>query len=275
MARDSDREVRPPLAYRLGLFFGGLFGWRWVPDNHLGAVYRMERYRDLRGPGFFRINPFTESVKLTVSLNPDFMSTNVSSLNTRDAVQLGMEVALAYVFDPRNLTHEKAQVFVKWPRYILRDIVTDFARSTLLSVVASYYAEHICRGELFETIEQALEVQLAKRLRPLAMRPTFVMVLNVTPPAALQDTFTAVANRTAYTHDLSVYQEHELSEVRRRELYAMLGELPGGIRYLNISANDAYPPLGGDHRPRPKIIPGTSRPISYLSSGLDDEEDEP
>jgi len=273
MARDNDREVKPPLAYRLGLFFGRLFGWRWVPDNHLGAVYRMERYNDLRGPGFFRINPLTESVKLTVDLNPDFMSTNVSGLNTQDAVQLEMEVALGYVFDPRDLPHEEAQVFIKLPKNILRDIVTDFTTSTLLSIVPSYSAEHICRGGLFETIGQALHVQLTERLQPLAMRPTFVMVLKVTPPAALQETFTAVANRAAYTHDLSIYQEHELSEVRRREMYAVLGELPGGIRYLNIPARDVYPPTRDDQGPRPKIIPGTAKPISYLSSGLDEEDD--
>ncbi|GAB4537820.1 MAG: hypothetical protein Kow0063_25090 [Anaerolineae bacterium] len=275
MPRDNDREVRPPLAYRLGLFFGRPLGWRWVPDNHLGAVYRMERYRGLRGPGFFRINPFTESVKLTVSLNPDFISTNISSLNTRDAVQLGLEVALAYVFDPRNLPHESAQIFVAWPRNILRDIVADFARSTLLSIVANYYAEHICRGELFQTIEESLKTELTKRLQPLAIRPTFAMVLKVIPPSALQETFTAVANRAAYTHDLSTYEEHELSEVRRRELYTMLSELPGGIRYLNITSGDTHIPPQGDRRPRPRTIRGTSRPISYLSSGLDTDEDEP
>jgi hypothetical protein len=274
MTKENDHEVKPPLAYRLGLFFGRPIGWRWVPDNHLGAVYRMESYRDLRGPGFFRINPLTETVKLVVSLNPDFISTDISSLNTRDAVQLGMKVAIAYIFDPRNLTHEKAQVFVKWPKHILRDIVTDFARSTMLSIVARYYAENICRGELFEAMEQALTTELKKRLESLAMRPTFAIVLKVTPPPALQDTFTAVANRAAYTHDLSTYEEHELSEVRRREMYTMLGQLPGGIRYLNISGSDAPALLVGDQKPRPKVIRGSSRPVSYLSSGLDEEEDE-
>ena len=62
MPEDRGRKVRPPLGYRLYRFFGRPFGLNWVPDNHLGVVYRMELYNGLRGPGFFRINPFMEYV---------------------------------------------------------------------------------------------------------------------------------------------------------------------------------------------------------------------
>jgi hypothetical protein len=299
--KERDRNVRPPLAYRLRLFFGRPSGLRWVPDNHLGVVYRMEMYHSLRGPGFFRINPFTESVKQEVSLNPDFIATHVANLNTRDAVQLGLRVALAFVFDPRPLPREKALVFVKWPPHILRAIVTDFANSALLNILPKYYAEEICRGELFETIQQRLEASLKTSLEPLAIRPTFVMVLEVTVPPPLQDAFTAVANRTAYTHDLSLFEPYELNEVRRRELNEVLRELPGGIRYLNVSAAEfGSSSWQDDARAFQQTLRGTSRPLpppspepriddgtdtgmrSYLpppptpaSTDLDTDDDEP
>jgi hypothetical protein len=276
MKREDDREVGPPLAYRLALFFGRPLGLRWVGDNQLGAVYRWERYDRLCGPGFFWIKPLTESVKYVVSLNPDFISTSFPSVFARDGVQLAMDVALAFTFDPRPLPHEKVQVFVKWSRDILRAIVIDVATGALLSVIASFYAEQICRGELFQTIEQRLMEELTSRLEPLAMRPAFAMVLKVTPPLALQETFTAVANRAAYTHDLSLYQEFELNEVRRRELYAVLSELPGGIRYLNVTGPDVSPSaLKSGRLPGPHTIRGEATPLSRLSPDVDDEDEAP
>jgi hypothetical protein len=272
MKKDKDRKVGPPPAYRLRLFFGRPAGLRWVPDNHLGVVYRMEMYQGLRGPGFFRINPFTESVKRQVNLNPDFITTPIPSLNTRDAVQLGLQVALAYVFDPRTLPPDKAMIYVKWPRHILRAIVTNFTIGALLSITPKYYAEQICRGELFETIEQSLMDELTNRLRPLAIRPTFDTVLEVIVPPPLQDTFTAVANRTAYTHDLSLFEPFELSEVERRELNEVLKELPGGIRYLNVMAGDVGSSQWQDSRRfSQQTIRGTSRPLPNQMD-IDDDD---
>jgi hypothetical protein len=297
---DEDRKIVPPLAYRLGLFFGRPFGLRWVPDNHLGAVYRMEMYHSLRGPGFFRINPLMETVKHVVSLNPDFISTRVSSLQTKDALQLGLRVALAYVFDPRSLPREKALVYVKWPKHIHRAIVTDNTISVLQTIMPQHNAEQVCRGQLFETIAQNLMAELTSRLRPLAMQPILTLVLEVMVPPSLQETFTAVANRAAYTHDLSQYQPFELDQVQRRELNEVLRELPGGIRYLNVSGAEVTPPSrrAGETQPR-QIVQGQAtvlpppesdtRPDSGISpkshlwsatalpptEGSDTEDDEP
>jgi hypothetical protein len=274
MKQDDDRMARPPLAYRWLLSLGRPFGWRWVPDNHLGAVYHMERYRDLRGPGFFRINPLTESVKVVVSLNPDFISANIPSLNTHDGVQLGLQVALAYEFDPRKLPAAKAQIFVKWPPHILRAIATDSATRTLLSIVARHTAQQICRGEVFDAIDRAITAELAQRLEPLAIKPVLAMVLRVITPPTLQETFTDAVNRDVYTEQLWRFEEYELNEVRRREMNAVLSEIPGGIRYLNLPGGEVNPPAGqAGSLPRPKTIRGTSTPRSYLAAGPDDDDE--
>jgi hypothetical protein len=275
MQGDDDRQVAPPLAYRLCRFLGRPFGLRWVPDNHLGAVYRMEMYHSLRGPGFFWINPLTQTVKGSVSIQSDFISTPFPSLQTKDGLQLGLRVALAYVFDPRPLPREKAVGFVQLDKVILRAIVSDSATSALQSIMRNYYAEQVCRGEIFETIGQSLMTELTKLVSPLAITPTFAMVLEVMVPSALQETFTAVANRAAYTHDLSQYQDFELNEVRRRELNAVLSKIPGGVRYLNVSTADASSPSwrAGETPPR-QVLRGTSRPLPSPPPGPD-TDDEP
>lgn len=250
--KDNNRDVAPPLAYRLVRFFGYPFGLRWVPDNHLGVIFRMEMYHKLKGPGFFWITPLVESVKRRIRISPDFLSTPIRGLHTRDGVDLGLKVALAYAFDPRPLSRADAVVLTALPSSELRAIVTDSATWTLLNIMPQYYAEQICRGAAFETIRQRLISQLNELLRPLGMRPAFVMILEVIVPESLQDTFTAVVNRAAYTHDLSLYHPFELSEVRRRELYEVLTKIPGGIRYLDLAGADLGVPSWQTAMPAPQ-----------------------
>ena len=262
MAEDRKQTESPPLAYSLRLFFERPLGLRWVPDNHLAVVYRMEMYHGLRGPGFFRINPFKETVKYEVNLNPDFISTEIASLQTQDAVQLGLRIALAYEFDPRPLPRDKALVFVKWPRRIHRAIVIHSATTALQGILPKFRADRVCRGQVFEEIRQQLLDDLTERLKSLGLGPILAMVLEVIVPPALQNTFTAVANRAAYTHDLSQYTPYELSEVRRRELYEVIRALPGGIRYLSVPGSEIAPSSWQVSKPpTQQIIPGQATPL--------------
>ena len=276
MADDRKQNVSPPLAYSLRLFFERPLGLRWVPDNHLAVVYRMESYHGLRGPGFFRINPFIETVKEQVSLNPDFISTHIESLQTKDAMQLGLRIALAYTFDPRPLPRKKALVFVKWPRRIHRAIVIDSATTALQAIVPKFRADRICRGQVFEEIRQELIDGLTERLKSLGLEPILAMVLEVIVPPALQDTFTAVANRAAYTYDLSQYTPFELSEVRRRELYEVFRSLPGGIRYLSVpGAETAQASWQVSKSPTPKIVSGQATELPPVEQDIKTEQTPP
>lgn len=270
MAGDRKQNVSPPLAYSLRLFFERPLGLRWVPDNHLAVVYRMEMYHGLRGPGFFRINPFTETVRREVSLNPDYISTEISSIQTQDAVQLGLRIALAYVFDPRPLPRKEALVFVEWPKGIHRAIMTDNAITALQAILPKYRADQVCRGQVFEEIRQQLLDELTERLKSLGLEPIRAMVLEVIVPPALQDTFTSVANRAAYAYDLSQYTPFELSEVRRRELYEVIRALPGGIRYLSVRGSEVAPPSWQVSKPSTQqIIPGQATPLLPNEAGAD------
>lgn len=276
MKRDGDRQEGPPLGYSLALFFGRPFGLRWVPDNHLGVIYRMEMYHRLRGPGFFWISPFVESVNRQVNLGPDYISINIPNLNTRDGMQLEwLKVGLAFAFDPRRLPRHLALEYVKWSQGVVRLIVQDFATRALLAIIPNYFAEQICRGEVFDPIEDLLMDLLIRYLDPLAIRPNLALVLEVAVPKSLQDTFTAVVKREVYTHDLSQFEPFQITEAQRRELYEVLQGIEG-IRYLDISDLQARPPLdGADWPPSQQTIRGTSTSLTSSSSeaGIDERPD--
>ena len=276
MTMGEDVQVAPPLGFRLLLFLASPFGLRWVPDNHLGAVYRMEMYNRVRGPGFFWITPLIERVRQRIRVSPDFMATTIENLQTQDGVELKVQVALAYTFDPRSLSHNDAVVLVSLSRGDLRGIVTDSATWAMLNILREYQAEQVCRDDILEPIRQQLLSNLFELLNPLAMRPVFAMVLTIEPPSTLGDTFTAVANRSAYTHEIWKYQDFELAEVRRRELYEVLKKIPGGIRYLSLASANVDSPLWHTEEPTPyQVVLGTSTSLPPTSHKADTDKEAP
>ncbi len=227
-------DFRPPMAHRLKLRLGRRFGVRWVGDYELAVIYRMEQYDRVMGPGFFRINPFTQTVRSVISVAPDFISISVSGIQTRDALQMGVAIALAYVFDPRSVPRDKAALFVKWQRDVHRAIVTDNAQRAMQVAMPEFFAEQVCRGEVFELIEQKFLDALTRRLQPLALKPLFGMVLQVKVPQKLQSRFEAVVQRAVNVQDLSNYEPYELTQAMRTEALEALQHMPGGKQYINM-----------------------------------------
>ncbi len=95
---NNQPDTNAPLLYRMALTLGRPFGVRWVGDLELAAIFRMEQYHSVKGPGFFWINPLTQRVESHISLAPDFISMAVPGIQTRDGIQLEFSIALAYCF---------------------------------------------------------------------------------------------------------------------------------------------------------------------------------
>ncbi|MFN8594976.1 MAG: SPFH domain-containing protein [Anaerolineae bacterium] len=231
--KDS-HDTRPPMVYRLLLRLGRPFGIRWVGDYELAVIYRLEQYDKVMGPGFFRINPFTQTVRSVISVAPDFISVPIPSVQTRDALQLDLSIALAYVFEPFSVPHEKIALFVKWPQLVRRAIVTDNAQRALQAAMPEFYAEQVCRGEVFVPLEQKFLAVLTSRLQPLALKPLFGMVLRVKVPLALQSRFEAVVQRGVNVQDLSQYEPYELTQAMRTEAIEAMQAMAGGKQYINM-----------------------------------------
>jgi regulator of protease activity HflC (stomatin/prohibitin superfamily) len=267
------QDFRAPMAHRLKLRFGRLFGVRWVGDYELAVVYRMERYDKVMGPGYFRINPFTQTVRSVINVAPDFISTTVSGIQTRDALQLGVGMALAYVFDPRSIPRDNAALFVKWPREVRRAIVTDHTQRAMQVAMPDFFAEQVCRGEVFERIERKFLNALTSRLQPLALKPLFGMVLQVKVPSALQSRFEAVVQRAVNVQDLSNYEPYELTQAMRTEALEAIQHMPGGKQYINmpdltdmvVPTDDNQPVLRRITRPGAASDQGSQSDVSSAS----------
>lgn len=185
--------------YRLLISLGRPFGLRWVNDNEMAVIHRLERYHGLRGPGFFWLNPLTEFVHSIT----DFTSVEVPDVQTRDALPFEMSVGLAYRFDPDLIPPDKAAAVLPWSRDTHRVIVTDNAQQVLREIVPVFSSVQIRKGEAFDAIEQELKGELAKRLRPMAIEPLMCTVLQVKVPGVLPSGLETVLRQARSTQTRS------------------------------------------------------------------------
>ena len=230
----DERDIKPPIVYRLLRTVGRPFGLRWVGDNQVAAVYRLQLYNCIKGPGFFWINPFTQSVRYVIDTAPDFVALVAPGIQTKDRLQLDLTMALAYSFDPALMPPERAAVFVTWKQDTHRAIIRDSARRALQGVVPSFDADEICQGGVFGQIEQRLMEDLIRRLRPLALKPQICFVLHVGVPPKLRDRFEAVVQRRINIEDLGQYASYELIQALRIEAIEGLKSMGGGRQYINL-----------------------------------------
>src|SRR5512142_2280626 len=99
----GNRETKDPFIQRLGLAVLGPFGLRFVPANHVQVINRLGAYQGARGPFFFWINTFTESLGPRVKVGARSRVFILDHLPTRDLLQLGLQVWLSFSFDPRRI----------------------------------------------------------------------------------------------------------------------------------------------------------------------------
>lgn len=265
----SERDIQKPPAYRFLLRFGRPLGLRWVGDYELGIIFRLERYYDVRGPGFFWINPLTERIQSVTSIAPDFVSTPIPAIQTKDALQIGFSLALAYLCDPRAVSRERAAMVVKWSREIRRAIVTDNVQRAFQAVVPKFYAEQICRGEVFKPLEDGVLQVLTERLETLALKPMFGMVREVTVPLVLQSRFEAVVQRQVNIDAISQYEPYELSQAMRTEALEAIKAMGGGKQYLNLPdfTDIVTPPQDETQSPPRQIARPAATPDQAISPG--------
>lgn len=231
---NNQYDTQPPFAYRLVRALLSPFGLRWVGDHQRAVIFRMERYQGVKGPGFFWICPFIKSVYSIISVAPDFTPIQVSSIQTKDALQLGLSLALAYAFDPSLVPAEKAALYIKWPREVRRAVATDNAQRALQAVVPEFFAEQICRGEVFPLLEQKFLSILTDRLQSLALKPVFAMVLEVKVPAMLQHRFEDVVQRSVNIEDFNQYAPHEFTQALQLEMIEALKHMGVGKQFISL-----------------------------------------
>lgn len=261
-----------PFFHRLALRFGRPFGLRWVGDFERAVIYRMESYDTLKGPGFFGINPTTQRIHDVVSIMPDLITTTLPNIQTRDAIQLDFPVAIRYAPILDQAPREVAAIAVRLSPDVRRGIVTFNAQRALQAVLPLFNAEQVCRGQVYDAIEQRWLPILREMLAEYALEPKRVRVLPVILPPTLKDRFEAVTQRTVDAQDLSQYTSFELARVLRVQVLEAMKEMSPNRQYIEFSDPMKMMDFSSEQRPPIQIsqTPMPPPPSHSHSSPADD-----
>lgn len=226
-------ENTPPPLFRFLEWLGKPFGYYYIPENHARLIRRMEQYHHVhRGPGFRRINRLMETLGPLVRTGFQAFSHQFDNLPTQDGLQIGLRFAINYTFDPEKTKLTTAALFANMPREVFCEIIANRMRRALLNILATYSAEEVCRGQVFDNIEKQLLENANQLLTFLGITISSALALQVIPPEKLKARFEGVAQRRI---NIEATRDYQSSEVNR----ALAAELIEGIADHGVSADHA------------------------------------
>ncbi len=219
------QDNQPPWLFQLLIKLGKPWGLRWVGDKELAVIYQMQRYHDLRGPGFFWITPSIQAVRKIVSLSEDGVTTDFKEILTADGLPLEMTWLLVYKLDPRGLPKMDAQTVTNWSLELKRTILTEYAQRSMQAVLPKFDAETVCRGKVFQEIEADFATEMNGLMNVFGMSLLEGRVLKVIPPPILQYRLEQAAQQGVLTL-AAKYPVFQPTEVLRAEAVAEISKMP-------------------------------------------------
>ncbi len=212
------QDNQPPWLFQLLIKLGKPWGLRWVGDKELAVIYQMQRYHDLRGPGFFWITPSIQAVRKIISLSEDGVTTDFKEILTADALPLEMTWLLVYRLDPRSLPKAEAQTVVNWTPDLKRTIVTEYAQRCMQAVLPKFDALTVCRGKVFQEIEAEFSKEINGLMNIFGMSLLEGRVLKVIPPPILQYRLEQEAQQAAQADARAGMQTGAFSDAQKSAL---------------------------------------------------------
>lgn len=128
-----------------------------APDYSVYVIYRGESFSDLRGPGYFNINPITERVGELVSTKPRAYPLLIENLVTRDPISIALAGKVSFTFDPRNGDVVTISRLVKIPEPDLTNALGDALKELIFKAIRAraneFWFQEIQRGENLARLE--------------------------------------------------------------------------------------------------------------------------
>ncbi|MCB0166097.1 MAG: SPFH domain-containing protein [Anaerolineae bacterium] len=156
---------------RLLLWFIGLFGFIFTPDNHVTPVMRLGRYHRIKPPGLSWIVPIIERplkiVKTGIYVG-DFYFTEMLSC---DNIPFTIQMTVLFTFRPDAALKNAAAQLVNADENLLKIIVRDYTNQGLRRLVVRYGSEALSNDVTMMLMEKNLAAYLTATLRPLGLAP--------------------------------------------------------------------------------------------------------
>jgi regulator of protease activity HflC (stomatin/prohibitin superfamily) len=259
------QDSKPAFLQRMMLGLLGRFGLRWVSRREVAIVLKGEQFHKMVGGATtFFVVPGLQRVAQVLTIGPDYLDIPLRELSTGDGLLVGIDTLIEYKFDPRMAPAEndaqRARLARRCATQAERRVLLGFlAQRAMQSVTAQYRAEQICRGQVWDTLEQRFFEMLDKRLLPFGMQLDRLgcALQRAHPPEILKQRFEMAAQRSINIDDLDQYTPYQITQALRSEAIEALKGMQGASPYLNL--HDVTSTEEAAEKPR-QIIDSNSRP---------------
>lgn len=223
--------------------FGKWFGYRFAPDNHVMPVLRLEQFHRLEGPGYFRINPMSESTLPAVSLGIRRGDFNFAEVRTADNIPYNINVTVLFKFSPAQAIPAAQPQMVRATAEMLTGIVKLRTEHGLRRLVGRFEAEALAQGETMAAIERDLRRHLHANLQIVGLQPldNGVMISETVPPKKFQEAMLAVKQHEATLRALAGNREAQVEQAIRAQFLGGLENYRGQVTLLSSLEGIALP----------------------------------
>lgn len=128
-----------------------------APDFSVYVIYRDESFSDIRGPGYFKINPLAERVGELISTKPRAYPLMIKNVSTRDPIPVALVGKVSFTFDPREGDVAQISRLVKIPEPDLTNALGEALQELIFKAIRArvneFWFEEIQRGASLALME--------------------------------------------------------------------------------------------------------------------------
>lgn len=221
--------------YGLGHNLRTWFGDTYIPDKHVGIVYRYGHFSHVIGPGYHRLNSFSESLQGIIDISGRVLIVPVNNFRSHDSIPISVECAIVFKLAPFYFEHvqngqERLANFIDMSRVAHKRVVTAFTAVAVRSILGNFTCSDLCNGANLTLFQDQISKLLAKELSKRAYQLVGQVVVNeIILPHGLELKRQDNVSRQELTEVLKSIPPHLYDRFFRAEFLEHLSQTNGDV----------------------------------------------
>jgi regulator of protease activity HflC (stomatin/prohibitin superfamily) len=261
-------DSTPAAIHRGKLGLMGHLGLRYVGGRELALVLHNEKFHKIQGgPGTFWVIPGVQRVAQVLTIGPDYVVLPLREIQTNDGVQVGFDVAIEYMFDPRQAVvkaePERGKLFRRFPNQSdRREALLTVSQRAMQTAASAFRVDRIARNQVINDLEARFMEDLGRRALPLgiSLETTRCAILKTVLPETIQQRLEISAQRAINIDNLSAYDPFHINQALRSEAVEALKGMQSATPYINLHDPTGGPDEDGSQPASKRTIAGELGP---------------
>jgi len=251
--------AKKPFSHRLKIRLGTPFGWRHTEILEQAVVLQDERYYDVRGPGWFHINPTRQRIVSIINTAIQIIELPAAQIQTKEGIKINLNFAIQFSIDLKLLQSTKIASIAQWhPEQFIKRLAQYIQRGSQ-SLVCHFYSDSLLRGAGWIKIEDNLFRYLSKLKPETGLDVQSCQLLTIIAPESLEKRLENVSQRNALMEDIKHFDENTFNRGMQVEQLETLSLIKNGryfIGFDNLTKQSQNPINNQEYTPPSNLLLG-------------------